>query len=228
MKKIDINKYKAEFMQRFAFDFKEWMSPAIRDYYSLFLKNAHENREQLLSWVKEYSILENGHSVKIAQQPIQVSSEARELFLTLQTQIGKEVHVGSWFTVTQDRVDQFSNVTEDHQWLHNDVERAEKESPFKTTIAHGFLTLSLLPRLTDSVDPTQPAYPNSKMTVNYGLNQVRFPYPVKTGSVIRAHSRLIKVSPIKRGLEIEKEISVEIQGTRRPGCVAVSVVRVYF
>ena len=75
---------------------------------------------------------------------------------------------------------------------------------------------------------TQPAYPNSKMTVNYGLNQVRFPYPVKTGSVIRAHSRLIKVSPIKRGLEIEKEISVEIQGTRRPGCVAVSVVRVYF
>lgn len=228
MKKIDINKYKADFMQRFAFDFKEWMSPAIRDYYSLFLKNAHENREQLLSWVKEYSILENGHSVKIAQQPIQVSSEARELFLTLQTQIGKEVHVGSWFTVTQDRVDQFSNVTEDHQWLHNDVQRAEKESPFKTTIAHGFLTLSLLPRLTDSVDSTQPAYPNSKMTVNYGLNQVRFPYPVKTGSVIRAHSRLIKVSPIKRGLEIEKEISVEIQGTRRPGCVAVSVVRVYF
>ncbi|TEW56709.1 MaoC family dehydratase [Psychromonas sp. RZ22] len=228
MKKIDINKYKADLMQKFAFDFKEWMSPAIRDYYSLFIKNAHNNRAQLMSWIKEYSVLEDGQSIKVAQKPIQVSVEARELFLTLQTQIGEEVHVGDWYTITQDRVDQFSNVTEDHQWLHNDVERAEKESPFKTTIAHGFLTLSLLPRLTDSVDASRPAYPNAKMTVNYGLNQVRFPYPVKTGSVIRAHSRLIKVSPIKRGLEIEKEISIEIQGTRRPGCVAVSVVRVYF
>ena len=90
------------------------------------------------------------------------------------------------------------------------------------------MTLSLLPHLTDSVDPNKTLYPNSKMTVNYGLNQVRFPYPVKSGSVIRAHSRLIKVTPIKRGLEIEKEISIEIQNTRRPGCVAVSIVRVYF
>lgn len=215
-------------MQKFAFDFKEWMSPAIRDYYSLFIKNAHRNRAQLLAWIKEYSILQDGESVKVAQKPIQVAAEARELFLTLQSQIGEEIHVGEWFEITQQRVDQFADVTEDHQWLHNDVERAEKESPFKTTIAHGFLTLSLLPRLTDSVDPDKPAYPNAKMTVNYGLNQVRFPYPVKTGSVVRAHSRLIKVSPIKRGLEIEKEISIEIKGTRRPGCVAVSVVRVYF
>jgi len=228
MRKININKYKKDFIQKFTFDFKKWMSPAIRDYYSLFIKKAHNNRAQLLGWIKEYSVLENDKLIKVAQKPIQVSSEARETFLTLQTQIGQEVHVGDWLTITQDRVDQFANVTEDHQWLHNDAERAEKESPFKTTIAHGFLTLSLLPRLTDSVDTDEPAYPSAKMTVNYGLNQVRFPYPVKTGSVIRAHSRLIKVSPIKRGLEIEKEISVEIKGTRRPACVAVSVVRVYF
>ncbi|WP_413692404.1 MaoC family dehydratase [Pseudoalteromonas sp. KJ10-2] len=228
MKKIDMNKYKADFMQKFAFDFKQWMSPAIRDYYALFLKTTHYKRAHLLAWIKEYSVLENGRSVQVAQQPIQVSAEARELFLCLQSKIGEEVHVGEWLTITQDKVDQFANVTGDHQWLHNDVERAKVDSPFKTTIAHGFLTLSLLPYLTDSVDPERPAYANAKMTVNYGLNQVRFPYPVKTGSVIRAHSRLIKVSPIKRGLEIEKEISVEIQGTRRPGCVAVSVVRVYF
>jgi len=228
MRKINIAKYKADFIQKFTFDFKKWMSPAIRDYYSLFIKKAHNNRAQLLGWVKEYSVLENGRSIKVAQKPIQVSSQARETFFTLQAQIGQEVHVGDWLTITQDRVDQFADVTEDHQWLHNDVERAEKESPFKTTIAHGFLTLSLLPRLTDSVSSDEPAYPKAKMTVNYGLNQVRFPYPVKTGSVIRAHSRLIKVSPIKRGLEIEKEISIEIKGTRRPGCVAVSVVRVYF
>jgi len=228
MRKININKYKKDFIQKFTFDFKKWMSPAIRDYYSLFIKKAHNNRANLLGWVKEYSVLENDKLIKVAQKPIQVSSEARETFLTLQTQIGQEVHVGDWLTITQERVDQFANVTEDHQWLHNDVARAEKESPFKTTIAHGFLTLSLLPRLTDSVNTDEPTYPSAKMTVNYGLNQVRFPYPVKTGSVVRAHSRLIKVSPIKRGLEIEKEISIEIRGTRRPACVAVSVVRVYF
>ena len=228
MKRFDINKYKAEFMAKFAVDFTPWMSPAIRDYYSLFIKKAHSNREQLLSWVKEYSILKDGQTVNVAQKPVQLSPSARELFLKLQSQIGEEVHVGDWLTISQDRIDQFAQVTEDNQWLHNDVERAEKESPFKTTIAHGFLTLSLLPRLTDSVNPDKPLYPDAKMTVNYGLNQVRFPYPVKTGSVIRAHSRLIKVTPIKRGLEIEKEISVEIKNTRRPGCVAVSVVRVYF
>jgi len=228
MKKIDINKYKTEFMEKFAFEFKEWMSPTIRDYYSLFIKKANNNRTQLLSWVKEYVILKDGHSVNVAQKPVQLSPAARELFLQLRAQLGEEVHVGDWLTISQQRIDQFSDVTEDFQWLHNDQQRAEKESPFKTTIAHGFLTLSLLPRLTDSVNPVNPLYPNSKMTVNYGLNQVRFPYPVKTGSVVRAHSRLIKVTPIKRGLEIEKEISVEIQNTRRPGCVAVSVVRVYF
>lgn len=220
MKKSGINKYKPEF--------KEWMSPAIRDYYSLFIKKAHLNKRKLFSWVKEYVTLEDDRTVNVEQKPVQLSPEAEKLFTELQAQIGEIVHVGDWLTIAQDRIDQFSAVTEDHQWLHNDLERAKLESPFKTTIAHGFLTLSLLPRLTDSVDPEKPLYPNAKMTVNYGLNQVRFPYPVKTGSVVRAHSRLIKVTPIKRGLEIEKEISIEIQNTRRPGCVAVSVVRVYF
>jgi len=228
MKRFDIKRYRAEFIEKFTVDFTPWMSPAVRDYYSLFIKKANSNREQLRSWVKEYSILKDGKPINVAQKPVQLSPAARELFLTLQAQIGEEVHVGDWLTISQDRIDQFAEVTEDRQWLHNDVERAEKESPFKTTIAHGFLTLALLPRLTDSVDPDKPLYPEAKMTVNYGLNQVRFPYPVKTGSVIRAHSRLIKVTPIKRGLEIEKEISIEIKNTRRPGCVAVSVVRVYF
>ena len=228
MKKIDINKYKIEFMEKFTFEFKEWMSPAIRDYYSLFIKKANNNGSQLLSKVKEYSILKDGRSINIAQKPVSLSLEATELFFQLRAQIGEEMHLGDWFTISQERIDQFADVTEDHQWLHNDTEKAKTDSPFKTTIAHGFLTLSLLPRLTDSVNPQKPLYPKVKMMVNYGLNQVRFPYPVKTGSIIRAHSRLIRVTPIKNGLEIEKEISVEIKGTRRPGCVAVSVVRVYF
>ena len=228
MKIFDINKYKMELMEKLSIDFKNWMSPTIRDYYSLFIKKASANKKQILSWAKEYSILENGERVNVSQKPVQLPHDASILFETLQKQIGETVHVGSWFTITQERIDQFSDTTEDHQWLHNDTERAKKESPFKTTIAHGFLTLSLLPKLTDSVDPGNKIYPEAKMIVNYGLNQVRFPYPIKSGSVIRAHSRLIKATPITRGIEIEKEISIEIKNTRRPGCVVVSIVRIYF
>ena len=83
-------------------------------------------------------------------------------------------------------------------------------------------------RLTDSVDEENPPFPTAKMTVNVGLNEVRFPYPVKAGNKIRARSKLLKVTPIKRGLEIEREIKVEIDGVRRPGCVVVSVIRLYF
>ena len=222
---INIDKYKKEWK---SWDFKAWMSPTARDYYSIVLRSANSNKKHLKSWIKEYSILKDGKTVNIAQDPIKVLPAAAKLFGELQNKIGEEIHVGEWMEITQDRINEFANVTEDHQWLHTDVARSKSESPFKTTIAHGFLTLSLLSKLTDSVDPKKPTYPCAKMTVNYGLNQVRFPYPVKTGSVIRAHSRLIKVTPLKRGLEIEKEISIEIKNTRRPGCVAVSVVRVYF
>ncbi len=114
------------------------------------------------------------------------------------------------------------------QWIHTDPERAEQESPFKTTIAHGFLTLSLLPKLTDSVDPDSAMFPTAKMVVNIGLNQVRFPYPVKANNQVRAVSTLTKVTPIRKGLEIEREIKVEIDGVRRPGCVAVSVIQLHF
>lgn len=228
MRIIDIKKYKQELMDKFAFEFKDWMSPAMRDYWTLFKSKADENRSQLLLWVKEYSILENGRKVDVAQKPVQLSPEANILFNQLKDQLGEVVHIGDWFQVTQDLIDDFADITDDHQWIHNDVEKAKEESPFKTTIAHGFLTLSLLPKLTDSVDPKNALYPTAKMTVNYGLNQVRFPYPVKSESIIRSHSRLIKVTPIKRGLEIEKEITIEIKDCRRPACVAVSVVRVYF
>jgi len=225
MKKSQTNKH--SIFNVFDFDVKAWMSPTVRDYYSIVLKRASTNKKQLRALVREYSILKDGRTVNVTEDAIKVMPQSAELYAQLTKQIGEEVHVGDWMTMTQDRINQFADVTDDQQWLHTDVERAKSESPFKTTIAHGFLTLSLLPRLTDSVNPDKPLYPSAKMTVNYGLNQVRFPYPIKTGSEIRAHSRLIKVTPLKRGLEIEKEVSIEIKGTRRPGCVAVSVVRVY-
>ena len=114
------------------------------------------------------------------------------------------------------------------QWIHTDPERAATESPFKTTIAHGFLTLALLPKLTDSVDPSIATYPTAKMVVNVGLNQVRFLYPVKVGNRVRAKSTLIKVTPVRKGLEVEREIKVEIEGIRRPACVVISVTQLHF
>ena len=130
--------------------------------------------------------------------------------------------------MSQERINQFGQVTEDMQWIHTDPERAESESPFKTTIAHGFLTLAMLPKLTDSVDPDHSLFPTAKMVVNIGLNQVRFPYPVKADSRVRAVSRLSKITPIRKGLEIEREIKVEIEGVRRPGAVVVSVIQLHF
>ncbi|WP_394251622.1 MaoC family dehydratase [Vibrio profundi] len=121
-----------------------------------------------------------------------------------------------------------SHHSEFMQWIHTNPEKAESDSPFKTTIAHGFLTLSLLPKLTDSVDPDSSQFPTAKMVVNIGLNQVRFPYPVKSGNNVRAKSTLLKVTPIRKGLEIEREIRVEIEGVRRPGAVVVSVIQLHF
>ncbi|MCG6418596.1 MaoC family dehydratase, partial [Vibrio fluvialis] len=138
------------------------------------------------------------------------------------------IHVGDWIHVDQERINQFGLVTEDMQWIHTDPERAAVESPFKTTIAHGFLTLALLPKLTDSVNPDNNLFPTAKMVVNIGLNQVRFPYPVKSGNNLRASSTLTKVTPIKKGLEIEREIKVEIEGVRRPAAVVVSVIQLHF
>ena len=215
--------------------FQQWLSPTLRDYWAEVLQRA--NNIQLLSWVREHSpfadvvveppAAEPAAEVEPAKKP-ELLPEARALLEELQARLGEETHVGEWLEVSQERINRFAEVTEDHQWIHTDPARAALESPFRTTIAHGFLTLALLPVLTDSVNPEKPQYPRAKMAVNYGLNQVRFPYPVKAGSRVRARTRLARIEVIKRGLELVNEITVEVEGSRRPACVAESVVRLYF
>lgn len=146
----------------------------------------------------------------------------------LKKQLGCETYLGQWYTVDQSCIDQFATASGDQQWIHINPERAEKESIFKTTIAHGFLTLALIPLLTESVDPNKTTYPEAKMVVNYGLNRVRFPYPVKVGKRIRARTRVIDITPMKRGLEIVREVKIEIEGSTRTACVAEIVLRLYF
>lgn len=163
-----------------------------------------------------------------SRDTFKMKPEAKALYQQLIQQLGEETFVGDWFHVDQKRIDAFAAVTEDMQWIHTDPKRAENESPFKSTIAHGFLTLALLPKLTDAVNTEKPLFPTATTTVNLGLDSVRFPYPVRVGSNIRGKCKLLKVTPIRKGLEITREIKIEIEGVRRPGCISESVIRLYF
>jgi len=147
----------------------------------------------------------------------------------LQSQVGKETHVGDWVRITQERINQFAEATGDHQWIHVDVERANAESPFGSPIAHGYLTLSLVPYLTESVNPDKPRFPNIKMGVNYGLNKVRFPSPVKVGSRIRSRTSLVSFEEVRgNGIQMINQITIEVEGEQKPCCVAETVTRFYF
>jgi acyl dehydratase len=141
----------------------------------------------------------------------------------LKTLIGQEVAVSNWTEITQERVNRFAEATGDLQWIHIDVERSRKESPFGGTVAHGFLTLSLLPMLmADAV-----SMPDVKMGVNYGLNKVRFPAPVPVGSRLRARMLLQAVEDIPGGAQTTWQVTIEREGSDKPVCVAESISRRY-
>ena len=144
-------------------------------------------------------------------------------------QIGKEITVGEWLLIDQARINAFAQATGDMQWIHIDTERAAIESPYKSTIAHGFLTLSLLPLLTQANAPGQfeKNYPGMRLRVNYGLNKVRFPSPVKPGDRIRARTAVLDVAMAGNSVEIVYQLTIEIEGNNKPACVAEQVVRVY-
>jgi acyl dehydratase len=141
----------------------------------------------------------------------------------LKALVGQEVAVSDWAEITQERVDQFAHATGDQQWIHIDVERSAKESPFGGTVAHGFLTLSLLPMLMANAV----SMPDIKMAVNYGLNKVRFPSPVPVGSHLRAHMTLVTVEDIAGGAQVTWLVTIEREGSDKPVCVAESVSRRY-
>jgi acyl dehydratase len=138
--------------------------------------------------------------------------------------IGTEIGVGEWMEVTQDRVDAFADATDDHQWIHVDQERAAA-SPFGGTIAHGFLTLSLTVALSAQV-PLEVGSP--LMGINYGLEKVRFPAPVPVGSRIRARVGLVSVTDVEGGIQINRQVTIEVEGTEKPAMVAETVSRLYY
>ena len=137
--------------------------------------------------------------------------------------VGQEVATSDWVTVTQEQVNRFADATGDHQWIHVDVERA-RSGPFGGPIAHGFLTLSLLPVFFDTAFDIRQA----GMGVNYGLNKVRFTAPVPVGSRLRARMTLLSAEPIDgNGLQMAWAVAIEREGAEKPVCVAEALVRRY-
>jgi acyl dehydratase len=137
---------------------------------------------------------------------------------------GREIGVTEWLVVTQERIQQFAEATEDRQWIHVDPERAKRESPYQTTISHGFLTLSLLSFLMKQAIQIKSGV---RMAVNYGLNRVRFPSPVRADSKIRGRFTLLTLREVSNAFEAVFSVSVESEGAEKPCCAAEWVVRYY-
>jgi acyl dehydratase len=146
----------------------------------------------------------------------------------LRSRIGQETHVSDWLEITQDRIDAFADATGDHQWIHVDPARAQRESPWGTTIAHGYLTLSLFPMLRGLVTPDRPVLPGVKQVVNYGLDRLRFPNAVCVGSRVRARCKLLGAEEVPGGLQVAEQFTAEIEGQSKPACVAEAIMRLYF
>lgn len=138
--------------------------------------------------------------------------------------VGQQLGVGQWKEIDQTRIDAFADVTEDHQWIHVDTERAQRESPYSATIAHGFLSLSLLPKLSKDTYRV-----DGKMGINYGLNRVRFLAPVTAGSRIRVRSELVGADPVgDNTVNLTVRHTIEIEGSDKPAAVADLIARYVF
>ncbi|WP_035855654.1 MaoC family dehydratase [Cryptosporangium arvum] len=139
----------------------------------------------------------------------------------LERAVGTELGTGDWWEITQERVDRFADATDDHQWIHVDPERA-KAGPFGAPIAHGYLTAALLPAMMRGIYRVE-----ARMAVNYGLNRLRFPAPVRVGASIRAVVRLIEVTKVGDALQVVSSVTVELKGEPKPAVVAETVGRFY-
>ena len=137
--------------------------------------------------------------------------------------IGKEIACSDWMTITQDRVQQFADATGDRQWIHLDQERARRESPYQAAVAHGYLTLSLLPMLIASCLQVD----GVRLSINYGVDRVRFPAPVRVNGRIRARLTLDRLDPIEGGLQAYWSATVDIDGESKPACAAQMLSRLY-
>lgn len=142
----------------------------------------------------------------------------------LETLVGQEVAVSDWVLIDQDRINRFAEATGDFQWIHLDAERCARESPFKVPIAHGYLTMSLIPMLGDMAHRIEQEF---KLVVNYGLDKLRFPAPVPVGSKVRLRETLKSLTNLKGNYKAVWDLTVEIEGGGKPACAAETIVLYY-
>ena len=206
----------AEFRAKLEPRFRNW-SHTINDKITNTLNNP---------WIANLNPFDK--KVTSPSEAIITNKVTERVYKKLKEKLGQEIFAGEWETIDQDCINQFAEITGDTQWIHTDPERAQKESPFKTTIVHGFLTLSLIPKLTNTISSSKNLFPEARMVVNYGLNQVRFPYPVKSGSKVRARTRIVDVRLKNNSIELINEISIEVENRKRFASVAETVFRLYF
>ena len=224
MNVLEFIRGKSEDIQENTAQFRAIIEPKFR---SISTKiNFHISNTMNNPWVSNLNPFDSRNL--FSNEKIFQDEEVANNYEKLNKKIGKIIYIGQWECIDQDRISRFAEITGDNQWIHTEPERAKSESPFKSTIAHGFLTLSLIPKLTDSINRSTKLYPNSRLVVNYGLNQVRFPFPVKSGSRVRARLKLKNVTPMKKSIEIINEVSVEVENRKRYACVAETVLRVYY
>jgi acyl dehydratase len=156
-------------------------------------------------------------------------SKVENAYKLFYSSVGQPMGTGAWLEVTQDRINLFADVTEDHQFIHVDPKAAAERSPWSTTIAHGFLTLSLLTHLSSSIPKPREQFDGLVMGVNYGFDKVRFVNPVKVGARIRAHSMVVSVELKDAGsLQVVRAMTVEIEGEKRPALIADWVTRLVY
>jgi acyl dehydratase len=146
-----------------------------------------------------------------------------------QARVGAEEGVGAYHTIDQAQINAFADATLDHQFIHIDPQAAAERSPYKVTIAHGFLTLSMLPHLVSSAVKAEARMEGLVAAINYGLDRVRFPTPVKVGSRVRARCELVSADRVApNALQLKRKVTIEIEGEDKPGCVAETLVRLIF
>ncbi|TXR53744.1 MaoC family dehydratase [Reinekea thalattae] len=225
MKVLDIIREKSDQLTKQPAEFFDRLNPQVRSYLSDAMhsaKNSHwfnwsadaKNNDANL----DDSVMNDQHWQHETGSPVHAA------YQRLSEHLNQTTYVSDWVEINQERINLFASVTEDEQWIHTDPERAKTESPYRSTVAHGFLTLSLIPRLMSSVgDSDVLRTSNAKMIINVGLNQVRYLYPVKAGSNVRGSKKVISVQQVKRGLEVTEQVTIEIEGIRRPACVAETV-----
>ena len=141
--------------------------------------------------------------------------------------VGRQLGASQWLTIEQPRIDLFAEATGDDQWIHVDPERAAN-SPFGTTIAHGYFTLSMYPYLRGLVDESRPIFPGVRNVINYGINKLRFTAPVPVDSRIRARCELVSASDFKGAMQLVEKYKVEVEGQDRPACIAEVIMLLYF